>query len=420
MLDIKFILENPEAHKQGAIKKHIDCDVDKVIELYEEYKPKLQKIEELRAKQNEVSKQIPQAENKDELLKEMAPLKQELKDLEAALPPLEEKINEAAAKVPNIPAEDVPEGKDDTLNVVIHTHGEKTKFDFEPKNHIDLGTELDILNIEKATEMSGARFYYLKNQGALLEMALINFVFQKLTKKGFSAIIPPVLVREQAMFATGFFPADRNEIYSVNPGEDDLFLIGTSEVPLTMLHANEKIDVSTPKRYFAFSPCFRREAGSYGKDTTGIIRVHQFNKVEMFSFCHPNDSDLEHEELVAIEEEIFQELELPYQAMMICGGDLGAPAHKKVDLEAWVPTQDKFREVTSCSNCTDFQARRTNIKFKNEEGKNEYVHTLNGTAIAIPRAFVSIIENNQQSDGSVIIPKVLRPFMLDADKIEKA
>jgi len=243
---------------------------------------------------------------------------------------------------------------------------------------------------------------------------------QKLHSKGFTTIIPPVLVRENAMYSTGFFPADKNEIYEVNADEDKLFLIGTSEVPLAMLHADQILnEYELPKRYCAFSPCFRREAGSYGKDTAGITRVHQFNKVEMFSFTHPDKSEEEHELLVSIEEEIFNDLGLHFQKILMCTGDIGVPAAKKYDLEAWIPSQEKFREITSCSNCTDFQARRGKSKFKDENGNKAYVHTLNGTGIALPRAVIAILENYQNEDGTVTIPEILRPYMGGISKIEK-
>lgn len=422
MIDIKFIIENPEKIKAGAIKKHIKCDVDKLMEVYNERKELLQKVEELRAKQNEVSKQIPNAqqEEKQKLLADMSEVKDELKLLDPKLQELENEIDALAAYMPNPPLDSVPEGKDDSLNQVLTTFGEKTIFNFTPKTHIELGKELDIIDIERATRMSGARFYYLKNDGALLEFAILQYLIQKLSSKGLAPIIPPTLVKEEALYATGFFPADKNEIYSVNPGEDDLFLIGTSEVPLTMLHATETIDLDKlPLRYFAFSTCYRREAGSYGKDTTGIIRVHQFDKIEMFSFCHSDKSEQEHEFLVSIEEEIMQDLNFHYQKINVCGGDLGAPAAKKYDIEAWIPTQEKFRELTSCSNCTDFQSRRAKIKFTNENKEKAYVHTLNGTALAMPRAIVSIIENNQNQDGSINIPEVLQPFMGGRSKIQR-
>ncbi len=419
MLDIKFITENPEKIKAGLAKKRGNVDIDKIVSLYDERNEKIQKIETLRARQNTVSKDIQSAPNKDALMEEMKQVKEEIKELEPSIEALENEIDTLALLVPNPPLDSVPDGKDDNDNKPIYTHGTKPTFDFTPKDHIELGKSLDIIDIERGTRASGARFYYLKNEAVLLEFALVQHILAKLVTKGFSPVIPPVLVKEEAMFATGFFPADRSEIYHVNPGEDDLYLVGTSEVPLTMLHYTEILpEEKLPIRYAGFSSCFRREAGSYGKDVAGIIRVHQFDKIEMFSFCHPDKSEEEHELIRATEEEIMQDLGFHYQVLNICGGDLGAPAAKKYDIEVWIPTQEKFRELTSCSNCTDFQARRSKIRYKTEDGKNENIHTLNGTACAMARTLVAILENYQNADGSVTIPEVLRPYMGGRTKIE--
>jgi seryl-tRNA synthetase len=420
MLDVKFIIENPEKVKESAKNKNIKVDIDRIVELYNLRRDKLVKLEHLRAKQNEVSKLIPTSPDKAKLLEEMKEVKETLKTMEPEIEPLEKEIDELAAMVPNPISETTPVGKDETENVVIKTYGKKPEFDFEPKDHAVIGKNLDIIDIERGTRASGTRFYYLKNEAVLLEFAIVQHVIHKLVKKGFSPIIPPVLVKEEAMYATGFFPADKNEIYSVNPGEDNLYLVGTSEVPLTMLHATEILEEKTlPVRYCGFSTCFRREAGSYGKDTAGIIRVHQFDKIEMYSFCHPDKSIEEHELIRSIEEEIMQDLGFHYQVINICSGDLGAPATKKYDVEVWIPSQNKFRELTSCSNCTEFQARRSKIRYKSEKGQNEYLHTLNGTATAIGRTLVAIIENYQNADGSVTIPKVLQPYMGGLKVIKK-
>lgn len=419
MIDLKFITENPEAIKRGAQRKMVNVDIDEILNLNTQRIEILQKTEALRARQNEVSKEIPQAENKDILLEEMKKVKEELKELEPKLQELESQLEKLVVFVPNPPLDSVPDGREDEDHEVVKTHGEKPQFDFIPRDHIELGKMLDIIDIERGTRTSGARFYYLKNEAALLEFALVQHIVHKLRSKGFSPVIPPVLVKEEAMYATGFFPADRNEIYHVNPEDDNLFLVGTSEVPLTMLHAGEILQESElPIRYCGYSPCFRREAGSYGKDTAGIIRVHQFNKVEMFSFCHPDKSEEEHALILSVEEEIMQELGFHYQVLNIAAGDLGAPAAKKYDIEVWIPTQNKFRELTSCSNCTDFQARRAKIRYNNSENKNNYLHTLNGTSIAISRTLVAILENNQNADGSVNIPEVLRPYMAYQERIE--
>jgi seryl-tRNA synthetase len=418
MFDVKYIIEDPERIKKGIAKKHSKADIDKLVKLYEKRKEALLKIESLRARQNEVSKEIPKAKDKKTLIEEMSKVKEELKKLEPEIEKTEQQIDEIALLVPNPTLDSVPEGEGDEGNKVIKTHGKKPTFDFTPKDHIELGKHLNIIDIERAVRASGTRFYYLKNEAVLLEFALVQHIMHKLVSKGFSPIIPPVLVKEEAMLATGFFPADRNEIYHVNPKSesnpdgDDLFLVGTAEVPLNMIHYTEILEEEKlPLRYCGFSSCFRREAGSYGKDTAGIFRVHQFDKLEMFSFCHPDKSEEEHEFLRGIEEEIMQELDFHYQVVNICGGDLGAPAAKKYDIEVWIPTQNKFRELTSCSNCTDFQARRSHIRYKNKKGQNLYIHTLNGTAMAMARTLVAILENYQNKDGSVTIPEILQPYL---------
>jgi seryl-tRNA synthetase len=413
MIDLKALIENPETVKKALQKKHFKSDIDALIKLDAEKRKLMHESESLKAAQNKISKEIPQAKGaeKEKLLAESKEAKERLKQLEPKLTELEIELEAMLLTVPNPPLPSVPEGRDETENKVIKTVGKKPHFDFDPLDHIAIGKNLDLIDMETAGEMSGTRFYYLKNDLVMLEMALVQFVMQKLVSKGFKPILPPLLVKEKAMIATGFFPADRNEIYHVNPEDDDLYLIGTSEVPLCMLHANQILEAEKlPLRYVGFSTCFRREAGSYGKDTHGIIRVHQFDKIEMFSFCHPSKSEEEHELILSIEEEIMQELGFNYQVLNICGGDLGAPAAKKYDIEAWIPTQGKFRELTSCSNCTDFQARRAGIRYK-EGGEKHFVHTLNGTAVAMARTLVAILENYQQKNGTVEIPDVLRGYM---------
>lgn len=423
MFDIKFIIENSGLIKQGAKRKGHHIDVDKIVELYEKRNEKLQEAEKLRARQNEQSRSITKAPSK-KFLEEMKEVKEQAKKLEPEIAQLEDELDALIQVVPNPPLDSVPDGTEED-NKPFKTHGEKPKFDFEPRDHVELGKTLDLIDIERGVRTSGTRFYYLKNEAVLLEFALIQHVINKLVSKGFSPIIPPVLVKEEAMFATGFFPADRNQIYHVNPKteeepeNDDLYLVGTSEVALNMLHYTEILEPEKlPLHYCGFSSCFRREAGTYGKDTTGIIRVHQFDKIEMFSFCHPDKSEEEHEFIREIEEEIMRELGFHYQVVNICAGDLGAPAAKKYDIEVWIPTQNKFRELTSCSNCTNFQARRSKIRFKTQKG-NEYVHTLNGTAIAVGRTLVAILENYQQKDGSIKIPEVLQPYMGGQSIIKK-
>lgn len=419
MIDLKHLRENQELYKKGFAKKQAKVDIAAVLELDEKHRKTLQEVEDYRAKKNKVSKEIPTLSD-DERGKKIAEMKElgtKLDEAESNMNKFFAQLQELCFGIPNIPHESVPEGKDDEDNKPIRTVGEKPSFDFEPKDHLELGSSLDLIDTETAAKVSGARFYYLKNEAVQLEFALINWLLQKYIQKGFTPITTPMLVKEEMMYATGFFPADRSEIYTVNPKTednpegDDLFLVGTSEVPLSGLHMFKPIeDLSEPKRYIGFSSCFRREAGSYGKDTKGILRVHQFDKMEMFSFCHPEQSWKEHDFLLSIEEEILSDLKLPYQVVNICGGDLGAPAAKKYDCEVWIPTQEKYRELTSCSNCTDFQARRGGIRYKAEKG-TELAHTLNGTAMASTRTLIAILENYQQADGSVKIPEVLQPFM---------
>jgi len=413
MIDLKHLRENRKDYEKGFAKKHVKVDIGALLKLDEKYRGELTAIEEKRAKRNEVSKLIPTLADKEKKaqIEQMKKLGEDLAKDEDGLNKLFVQLKEMTDGVPNIPHESVPEGSSDAENKPIRTVGKIPEFKFKPRDHVELGKMLDIIDIETGVDVSGARFYYLKNEAVLLEFAIINWLMHKYVKKGFTPVTVPMLVKEHMMYATGFFPADKNEIYSVNPNEDNLFLVGTSEVPLAGLHmfapvATEKL----PRRYIGFSSCFRREAGSYGKDTKGILRVHQFDKLEMFSFCHPDKSWEEHEFLLSIEEEILQDLGIPYQVVNICGGDLGAPAAKKYDCEAWVPTQGKYREVTSCSNCTDFQARRGGIKYKDEKGTH-IMHTLNGTAMASTRTIIAILENFQQEDGSVVIPKVLHPYL---------
>lgn len=422
MLDLKFISENPDLVKAGCAKKRRDCDIDKIIQLDTERRALIAYIDIFRTRQNEVSKLIPKksGKEKDKLLEDMKILKDNIKIYEQNLEDLVEVLDALVIQVPNPPFDEVPEGEDDEDNRIERTFKAPTKFRFEPRDHMAIAKNLDLLDMEKAADCSGARFYYVKNDLVLLEFALIQYALSKITAKGFRPILPPALVREHAMMGTGFFPADKNEIYSVNPDEDNLYLIGTSEVPLCMLHYNEILEAEKlPLRYVAFSPCFRREAGSYGKDTAGIIRVHQFDKIEMFSFCDPEKSRDEHALIVSIEEEIVQGLEIPYQLVNVCGGDLGDPAAIKYDIEAWIPTQGKYREITSASNTTNYQARRSKIRYKTKDGKKDYIHTLNGTGIAMARMFVAILENYQNEDSTVTIPEVLRPYMGGKSLIEK-
>lgn len=420
MLDLKLIRQNPETVKSGIQKKGRDpLMVDTILVLDKKYRELLVNVEELKRLKNKTSDEIVKSpkDERQKLIESMQNIGKKEKTLEEKLKKIKEELDNMLVELPNPPLDSVPEGKNDSENKVIKTVGKKPSFDFKPLDHIALGENLNLIDIESASKTSGTRFYYLKNEAVLLEFALVQFIINKLIKKGFNPIIPPVLVQEKAMFGTGFFPADRNEIYHVNPRSetnpdgDDLYLVGTAEVPLCMLHYDNILtSEKLPLRYAGFSTCFRREAGSYGKDTKGILRVHQFDKIEMFSFCHPEKSEEEHELILSLEEEIMQELGFHYQVVLICSGDLGAPAAKKYDIEVWLPGQQRYRELTSCSNCTDFQARRSNIRYKTTKG-NEIIHTLNGTACAIGRTLIAILENYQNKDGTVTVPEVLRSYV---------
>jgi seryl-tRNA synthetase len=412
MLDIKIIRSNPEIVKEALIKKHVDVDVDEIAGLDQDYRKALTMAESLRSEQKQLSKQFAQAEGgKEKAKEELKQLKEKIKEYDESAQEMKRKLDEQLLQLPNFPHESVPEGIDESENVVIRQWGETPKFDFKPKDHVEIGNMLNLLDIERAGKVSGARFYYLKKEAVLLEVALISFVFNLLSKEGFIPVIPPVLVKENIMQGGGYLPGGEDEIYKM--AKDDLYLVGTSEQSILGMHANEILDKNVlPLRYVGFSTCFRREAGSYGKDVRGILRAHQFDKVEMFSFCPAEESWQEHERLLANEEKIMQELGLPYQVVMMCAGDLGAPAAKKYDIEVWLPGQDRYRETHSTSNCTDFQARRLNIRCRRAPQEPvEFVHTLNGTAAAIGRMIIAILENYQQADGSVVIPSVLRPYV---------
>lgn len=422
MLDIKSIRKNPDFFKKALAKKgDYSKKIDELLILDEEKRALQQAFDQLRQEQNEASKKIPSLSGDEKILflGQMKIVSDNLKKTEEGLNEVSQKFDDMLFRIPNICHDSVPEGKDDTENVEIEKFGKIRDFDFKPKEHWEIGEDLGIIDTERAAKISGSRFYFLKNELAVLQMALMNWAFLEIQKKGFSPIIPPFMVREMAMFGTGFFPADKNEIYSVNPGEDDLYLIGTSEVPLTSFHADEILDEDQlPIKFAGYSPCFRREAGSYGKDMKGILRVHQFEKIEMVIFCKPEESWKMHEEILAVEKYLLDQLGIPYRVINICGGDLGGSASKKYDLEAWLPGQGVYREMTSTSNCTDYQARRLKIRLRRKDGSTEIVHTLNGTAVS-SRPLIAILENFQNKDGSVDIPEVLWPFSGGIKKIEK-
>jgi seryl-tRNA synthetase len=331
----------------------------------------------------------------------------EVKSLAAEVSEVEERRDAIVAELPNLPHPDAPDGEADVDVVVLREVGEIPQLGFEPRDHLDLGIEHGWIEMEKAASASGARFAYLLGDLVMVELALVRLAVETARAEGFEPVIPPVLVREGPLFGTGFFPGEREQIYEIE--RDELFLAGTSEVPLAALHAGEILTAGElPRRYAGISTCFRREAGAAGKDTRGIFRVHQFDKVEMFSFVEPGESDAEHQRILAIEEGLLAALEIPYRVVDIPVGDLGAPAARKFDCEAWIPSQGRYRELTSCSNTTDFQARRLDCRFRPEaEAQPAHVHTLNGTAIAVSRTLIALIENGQREDGSVALPQAL-------------
>lgn len=420
MIDLKALRANPDEMRDNLKKRNIPVDLDAFLALDREILEKNQKLDEIKNQKNVFSKLIPTlaADEKQAKLAEMKALWEEEKALAEAIKDLTPKYNAILYRLPNKLDPTTAIGPDDSGNVVETRFGEPTKFDFEPKAHYEIGEAKGWIDTEKWSEVSGARFWYLKGDIVFLQFAIINYAFSVLGAKGFSPMLPPVLVREPAMFGTGFLPAGEDGVYRVNENDDDLYLVGTAEVPVTSYHSGEIIeDLSNPIKYVGYSECFRKEAWSAWKDMRGILRGHQFQKVEMVCFCKPEDSQKLHNEMVAVEELIWQGLGIPHHKLNVCSGDLWNPAMKKYDLEAWMPGQQKYREVTSCSNVGDYQSRRLGIRYRDENGKPQYVHTLNGTVIALSRCLIAIIENYQTAEGDVMIPEVLRPFMGGREKI---
>jgi seryl-tRNA synthetase len=411
MLDIKFIRENTKQVKDSCKKRGVKCDIDGLLKL-DQKKRKIQtELESISAQKNKASKEIsasPSPSPSPSLIAGMKKVDKKGDKLKKELKEMENKLNELLYQVPNILGKDVPEG-DEKNNKVIRKSGEIPKFDFKPKDHLELGERLDIIDVKRAAKISGARFNYLKGRAVMLEFALINLALSRLTDHGFIPVIPPIMMKSEKMMGMGYLEqTDAEESYYLP--KDDLYLAGTSEQPLGAMYSEETLN-NLPKRYVGFSSCFRREAGSYGKDTKGILRAHQFDKVEMFSFCNPDESEKEHKFILSLQEELMQSLRLPYQVVNIAAGDLGNPAAAKYDIETWMPGENKYRETHSTSNCTDFQARRLNIKFRDKDNKLKFVNTLNGTAFAIGRTLIAILENYQQKDGSIKIPQALQKYV---------
>ncbi len=414
MIDINSLRNNPEFYKKATADKQFDPKiVDEAIKLDEEWRKTLQKVEELRSQRNVLSKNP----NKEDIQKARK-LKEELKESEEKLKEIEEKRENAIKLIPNPPAPEVPVGKNEDENVELRKWGDVPKFDFEPKDHVEIGKDLGLIDFEAGAKVSGSQFYYLRGDAVLLELGLLQFGVEFLSKKGYQPFVTPDLAKSRFYLGTGYQPkGDEAQIYEIE-GED-LGLIATAEVTMAGLHSDEVLNKKDfPLRYAAISHCFRKEAGAYGKYSRGLYRVHQFTKLEMFIYSTPDKSEEMHQELLGIEEEIIQALKIPYRVLEMCTGDLGAMASKKYDLEAWMPGRGDYGEITSTSNTTDYQARNLNIKYRNKN-ENEYVHLLNGTAIAISRILIAILENYQQKDGSVLIPEVLQKYV-GKDKISSS
>ena len=415
MLDIKLIRNEPDMVRAALGRRgpHAVAALDTLLDLDRERREVLVSVEEKRGLRNLVSEEIAQAKRAKEdataKIDAMRAVGEEIKSLEARLKDVEAALESELLQVPNLADDSAPTGGEED-SVTMYTWGHPRQFSFTPKDHLDLASAHDMIDMERGARTSGSRFAYLKGDLVFLQFALVQYALQKLASKGFRPVIVPVLVRDEAMFGTGFYPTDMQQVYRVEA--DGLNLVGTSEVPLAALHMDEILNESDlPVRYVGYSSCFRREAGAAGKDTRGIFRVHQFDKVEMFSFCAPEKSAEEHDFMRSVEEEVLQELGLPYRAVNIAAGDLGAPAAKKYDLEAWLPTQERYREVTSCSNCTDYQARRLKVRAKGDKGGPYLLHTLNGTVVALGRTMIAIMENYQTEDGMIQAPAVLKPFL---------
>jgi seryl-tRNA synthetase len=415
MLDVRFVRENIDTFKKSLKNREYILPLDDFLTIEEKRRSLQRESEELRNKRNVVTDEIAvlksNGQDASQRIEEMKSVSQKIKELDEKIKVLEKKINDFLMNVPNIPHESVPVGKDEMDNVEVRRWGEPKQFDFEPLNHWDIGEILEIIDFERASKIAGARFSLMKGLGAKLERALMNFMLDLNTSKGYKEVFPPIIVNRESMTGTGQLPKFVHELFIIS--DPEFYLIPTAEVPVTNIHRNEILsEKNLPIYYTAYTPCFRREAGSYGKDVRGLIRQHQFNKVELVKFVKPEDSYNELESLTKDAEDILQKLDFPYRVVALCTGDLGFAASKTYDLEVWLPGQQRYREVSSCSNFTDFQARRANIRFKREGKKGtEFVHTLNGSGLAIGRTLVAILENYQQKDGSVVVPEVLRRYM---------
>ena len=426
MLDMKLIIANPDEVKRrlSLRKPELAAQIDQVLSLYDNYKKVLAAVEELRAKRNSLSKQIGQIkkEKGDEAAKEtmaeVSRLKEDMAQKEAELDPMKKQIDDLLLSIPNLPNEHIPVGTSDADNPeYLPCTISLPKFDFKPLDHQAVGEKLGILDFSAAATLSGSRFALYKGDGARLERAIIAFMLDMHARKGYTEILPPVIVNEEILYGTGQLPKFREDMYELT-GEPKQFLISTAEIPLTNLNRGRVIaEAELPIKLTAYTPCFRKESGTYGKDTRGLIRNHQFNKVELVMISKPENSYQMLEIMVSDAQEVLKELGLPYHVVELCSGDIGFSSAKTYDIEVWMPSENRFREISSCSNCLDFQARRMGLRYKNAQGKLEYVHTLNGSGLAVGRTFAAILENFQQADGSVVIPPALRPYF-GKDKIE--
>ncbi len=414
MFDVELIRQDREAVEDMLRRRNTEAPLDKILSLDDKRLTLVRNINQMREERNRITETIPKcsdAAEKKALIESNRELRQSILELEEELRQTEQELNELLLNMPNMMAPDVPYGEDDSQNVEIRRWGIPRDFQFTPLDHVDVGEKLGAIDVPRGTKVMGSRGYLLRADAVYLEFALVRFALDLLESEGFTPIIPPVMVKEEILLGTRHYPFFKDQIYRIE-GEN-LGLVGTSEIPLAAIHADELLsEEDLPIKYAGFSPCYRTEVGSGGKDIRGLMRVHQFDKVEMFIFSEPSKSEEMHEYILALEEQIYQSLEIPYRVVKICTGDLGPIAYKKYDIEFWRPYEGIYREITSCSNCTDFQARGLNVRYRPKNGgKTQFVHTLNGTAIAISRALVAILENYQEQDGSVVVPSVLREYM---------
>ena len=415
MLDIKFIRQNPNKVKEGCKNKRVEVDIDRLLEVDKKRRETLQALEDIRSQKNKANKEIQEAKNKkekDKIILKMRELDKNSDRLTKTLKELEGEFNNLMLQIPNLPLADVPIGGDERDNVVLREWGEKPKFDFKPKNYLAISENLDLIDVKRAAKISGTRFGILKKEAALLEFSLINFTFETLINDGFIPVIPPIMLKPEMLEKSGHLSEkDKPERYFIE--KDNVYLAGTAEQPIAAMHADEIFEEKDlPRRYLGFSTCFRREAGASGKDTKGIFRVHQFDKIEMFSICHPEKSSREHQFLLSCQEKLMQSLKIPYRVIQICTGDLGFPAAAAYDVEAWLPSENRYRETHTTFNDTDFQTRRLNIRYRDSKTKKLAIpHALNGTAFAIGRILIAIIENYQQKDGKIFVPEALQKYL---------